>query len=58
MSVLWGGIGVIGLLVFGAFFEFYPFLGDDIVVREIQFCTFAICMVVMICTAIIIYKMK
>ena len=34
------GIGTIVALVCGAFLSFYPFIGDDLIVREIQFCTF------------------
>ena len=47
-------IGVLIALLCGAFLSFYPFLGDDLVVREIQFCTFIICVVIAICTAIIV----
>jgi undecaprenyl pyrophosphate phosphatase UppP len=54
--VLYIAIGVIITLVCGAFLDFYPFLGDDLVVREIQFCTFIICTVIAICTAVIISK--
>lgn len=50
------GIGVAIVLICGAFLDFYPFLGDDLVVREIQFCTFVICMVIAICTVYILLK--
>ena len=56
--VLYIAIGVILALVCGAFLDFYPFLGDDLVVREIQFCTFIICIVIAICTAVIISRKK
>lgn len=56
--VLYVGIGVVITLICGAFLDFYPFLGDDLVVREIQFCTFVICIVMAICTAIIVSKRK
>ena len=56
--VLYIAIGVIIVLVCGAFLDFHPFLGDDLVVREIQFCTFIICIVIAICTAVIISRKK
>lgn len=46
-------LGVILALICGAFLDFHPFLGDELIVREIQFCTFIICVVMAICTAII-----
>ena len=52
------GIGTIVALVRGAFLSFYPFIGDDLIVREIQFCTFIVCITIAICTAIIISKLK
>lgn len=48
------GVGVVIALICGAFLSFYPFLGDDLVVREIQFCTFVISMVIAICTKYIL----
>ena len=33
-------------------------IGDDLIVREIQFFTFVVCITVAICTAIIISKQK
>lgn len=56
--VLYIGAGVAIALICGAFLDFHPFLGDDLVVREIQFCTFVICMVIAICTTFIISKRK
>lgn len=56
--VLHIAIGVIIALVCGAFLDFHPFLGDDLVVREIQFCTFIICIVIAICTTVIISRKK
>lgn len=52
------GIGTIVALVCGAFLNFHPFIGDDLIVREIQFCTFIVCITIAICTAIIISKQK
>lgn len=49
-------IAVLIALTCGAFLDFYPFLGDDLIVREIQFCTFLICVVIAVCTAIISKK--
>lgn len=43
------GIGTIVALVCGAFLSFYPFIGDDLIVREIQFCTFIVCITIAIC---------
>lgn len=50
------GSGVVVVLICGAFLEFYPFLGGDLVVREIQFCTFVISMVIAKCTVHILSK--
>ena len=50
------GLGAIVALTCGAFLDFYPFLGDDLIVREIQFCTFLLCIVVAICTVILLRK--
>ena len=47
---------VIGALIFGAYIDFHPFLGDDLIVREIQYCTFIICMVIAVCTTIVSKK--
>ena len=41
-------IGVIIVLFLGGMFNFYPFLGTDLIVREVQFCTFLICLVMII----------
>lgn len=54
--VLYIAVSVIIVLICGAFLDFFPFLGDDLIVREIQFCTFVICMVIAVCTALIISK--
>ena len=56
--VLYIAVSVISVLICGAFLDFFPFLGDDLIVREIQFCTFVICMVIAVCTALIISKKK
>lgn len=55
--VLWLAIGVLVVLFAGAMLSFYPFLADDLVAREILFCTFVICLVVGICTAIILSRL-
>lgn len=47
-------IGVICAYHIGAMMNFFPFLGDDLVMREIGFCTLIICTVIAICTCIII----
>ena len=52
------GFFVLISLIVGAFLDFYPFLGDDIVVREVQFCTFLICMIIAVCTILIISEDK
>lgn len=44
------GLCVIGALICEAFLDFYPFVGDDLVVREIQSCTFITCMTIAVCT--------
>ena len=54
--VLWLAIGVLVVLFAGGMFSFYPFLADDLVAREILFCTFVICLVG-ICTAIILSRL-
>ena len=47
-------VGVIIAIFIGAMLNFHPFFGDDLVVREIQFCTFLICVVISVCTCLII----
>lgn len=58
-KVIFGiALGVVVALFCFAMLNFYPFLGDDLVVREIQSCTFIICMVIAICTCIIISQIN
>lgn len=57
-TLLYSCLCVIGALTCGAFLDFYPFLGDDLVVREIQYCTFVICMTIVICAVQIRSKGK
>lgn len=47
-------VGVICAYYLGAMMNFFPFIGDNLVMREIGFCTLIICTVVAICTCIII----
>lgn len=47
-------VGVICTYYLGAMMNFFPFIGDDLVMCEIGFCTLIICTVVAICTCIII----
>ena len=47
-------LGVILAMTCGASLDFHPCLGNELIVREIQFCTFIICVVMAICTAIIV----
>ena len=46
--------GVIVSFYAGAMFGFFPFAADDLAIRAIGFCTLIICMVVAVCTCIII----
>lgn len=48
--LLYVGICTLLALFCGACLSFYPFVGDDLIVREIQYCTFVICMVIAACT--------
>ena len=47
-------IGVIIAYYIGAMFNFFPFIADDLTIRAIGFCTLIICVVIAICTCIII----
>lgn len=55
--VLWLAVGVLLALLGGGMLDFHPFLGNDLIAREIQFCTFLICVVVGICTALILSRL-
>jgi len=50
--------GVIILFYTGAMFNFFPFIGNDLVSNEIGFCTLIICLVIAVCTCIILEKSK
>jgi hypothetical protein len=50
------GFAVIALFYAGAMFNFFPFIGDDLIVREIGFCTLIICLTIAVCTCIILDK--
>lgn len=43
------GFGAILAVTLGACIEYYPFLGDNMIVREIQYCTVVICVVIAKC---------
>lgn len=43
-------VGVIVAWYAGAMFNFFPFMGDDLIMREIGFCTLIISAVVAACT--------
>lgn len=40
----------------GAMFNFFPFMGDDLIINAIGFCTLIICTVIAICTCILMKK--
>ena len=49
--------GVIFLLYTGAMFGFFPFsLLNELVIRCVRFCTLIICLVIAVCTYIILKK--
>lgn len=52
-TILYVSIGSMIALVIGSMLNFYPFLGSDLIVREIQYCTFLICVIIAICTHLI-----
>ena len=41
----------------GAMLNFFPFIGDDLTIKAIGFCTLIICTVVAVCTHFIMEKM-
>ena len=55
--VLWLAVGVFVVLYSGAMLNFFPFFTNELVAGEILFCTFVICVVVGICTAIILSRL-
>ena len=51
--------GVIFLFYTGAMFDFFPFIIiNDLVLRGVGFCTLIICLVIAVCTCIILEKSK
>ena len=57
LGVLFGVLfGVIFLFYTGAMFNFFPFMGNDLVSKEIGFCTLIVCLVIAVCTCIILEK--
>lgn len=57
ISVIFGvGFGVVLLFYVGAMFDFFPFVADDLVIRAMGFCTLIICLVIAICTYILLEK--
>ncbi|MBR4959577.1 MAG: hypothetical protein IKY52_01630 [Clostridia bacterium] len=51
-------LGTILVWYAGAMLGFFPFMGNDLAVREIGFCTLIICTVIAVCTCIILSAMK
>ena len=48
--------GVVISFYLGAMLDFAPFVADNLVIRAIGFCTLIICMVVAICTCLILHN--
>ena len=57
-KLIWGVlIGVIILFYTGAMFDFFPFIIiNDLVLRGVGFCTLIVCLVIAVCTCIILEK--
>ena len=55
--VLFVIMGVIIAFYAGAMLNFFPFIGDDLTIKAIGFCTLIICTVVAVCTHFIMEKM-
>ena len=51
-------IGTLILLTLGCMLDFHPFLGDDLIVREVQWCTLLVCAVIAICAYMVIDSRK
>ena len=51
-------IGVVVAFYLGAMFNFFPFFADDLVIRAIGFCTLIICVVIAVCTCMILSDKK
>lgn len=56
--VLKVGMSVLVAYYGGAMLNFFPFAADDLSIRAIGFCTLIICIVIAICTSIIIKTIK
>ena len=50
--------GVIAAYYAGAMFNFLPFLAGDLTISAVGFCTLIICVVIAVCTCIIISHKK
>ena len=46
------------MFYFGAMVNFFPFIGNDLIAREIGFCTLIICGVIAVCTCIILSQIN
>ena len=48
-------LGVVALFYIGAMFGFFPFtICDDLVIRAVAFCTLIICLVIAVCTFLLL----
>ena len=51
-------IGVIIAFYAGAMFNFFPFIAGDLTISAVGFCTLIICVVIAVCTCVIISNKK
>ena len=51
-------IGVVAAYYAGAMMNFFPFLADDLIVREVGFCTLIVCVVIALCAAWIVSELS
>ena len=51
-------VGVIAAYYAGAMFNFFPFIAGDLTISAIGFCTLIICVVIAVCTCVIISNKK
>ena len=51
-------IGAIIAFYIGAMIDFFPFVSNELVVREIGFCMLIICGVIAICTSVVLENKK
>ncbi len=56
--ILGVAVGALAAYYAGAMFNFFPFLADDFAVRAIGFGTLIVCIVVAVCTSLIISKIE